>query len=57
MFCAVYKFDSGEKRRFDSDGTKRWEDEGVSDGPLDKPSLLSLQNTAIKVRRGLPKLK
>ena len=32
-------------------------DEGESDGPLDKPSLLSLQNTAIKVRRGLPKLK
>ena len=26
-------------------------DEGESDAPLDKPSLLSLQNTAIKVRR------
>ena len=32
-------------------------DEGESDGPLDKPSLLSLQNTAIKVRGGVLKLK
>ena len=31
-------------------------DEGESDGPLDKPSLLSLQNTAIKVRGGVVKL-
>ena len=26
------------------------DEEGESDGPLDKPNLLSLQNTAIKVR-------
>ena len=32
-------------------------DEGESDGPLDKPSLLSLQNTAIKVRGDVVKLK
>ena len=32
-------------------------EEGESDGPLDKPSLLSLQNTAIKVRGGVLKLK
>ena len=28
-------------------------DEGESEGPLQKPSLLSLQNTALKVRDGL----
>ena len=28
-------------------------DEGESEGPLDKPSLFSLQNTAIKVRQCL----
>ena len=27
-------------------------DEGESEGPLQKPSLLSLQNTALKVRDG-----
>ena len=27
-------------------------DEGESEGPLQKPSLLSLQNTALKVRHG-----
>ena len=45
MFCALYKFEIWIQM------PKKVEiDEGESDGPLDKPSLLSLQNTAIKVR-------
>ena len=52
MFFALYKFDiliqmSKQDEKY----------EGESDGPLDKPSLLSLQNTAIKVRGGVLKLK
>ena len=36
--------------------TKDEREEGESDGPLVKPSLLSLQNTAIKVRGAFLKL-